>query len=92
MLVLFTPAGAEGYFKELGEPAIGEFSAIPPPPPTGPPDVGRIMAVAGKVGTEILPPPIVAVFPLRLPRMNLLGNRVNRGQSEAGPYYSLCRV
>jgi len=58
MLVLFTPAGSEGYFKELGEPAVGEFSATPPPPPpSGPPDVGRIVAVAAKYGTEILPPP-----------------------------------
>jgi quercetin dioxygenase-like cupin family protein len=57
MLVLFTPAGSEGYFKELGEPAVGESWSPPPPPPSGPPDVGRIVMVAGKYGTEILPPP-----------------------------------
>jgi quercetin dioxygenase-like cupin family protein len=56
MLVLFTPAGSEGYFKELGEPAVGE-SSPPPPPPSGPPDVGKIVTVASKHGTEILPPP-----------------------------------
>ncbi len=54
-LVLFTPAGLEEAFKQLGEPAQ---SATLPPPPEGPPDVEEIAAVFEAYGVEFaLPPP-----------------------------------
>ncbi len=52
MTVLITPAGFEGFFEEVGEPAVDPSS-----PPPGPPDVEKVMAVAPKYGMEIPPPP-----------------------------------
>ena len=53
-LVLFTPAGMEEAFKQLGEPAK---SATLPPPPEGPPDVEGIVDVFKAYGVEFAPPP-----------------------------------
>jgi quercetin dioxygenase-like cupin family protein len=53
-LNLLAPAGFEGFFRELSEPAR-ELAL--PPAPEGPPDVGRLVATSAKYGCEILPPP-----------------------------------
>lgn len=53
-LFLITPAGIEEAFKQVGEPAQG---LTLPPPPDGPPDVERIMAVFEAHGVEFAPPP-----------------------------------
>lgn len=45
-LILATPAGFEGFVAELSEQA----------PPAGPPDMGAVLAVAGRYGLEILGP------------------------------------
>ncbi len=54
MLNLCVPAGFEGMFKELSEPAR---ALTLPPAPEGPPDIGRIVSAAAKYGVEILGPP-----------------------------------
>jgi quercetin dioxygenase-like cupin family protein len=54
MLVLATPGGLERFFAELGEPAVDREH---PPAPAGPPDVGRMVAIANKYGIEIVGPP-----------------------------------
>ena len=51
-LGLVAPAGFEGFFEEIGEPATDPSS----PPPAGPPDIEKIMATAPKYGLEIPPP------------------------------------
>jgi mannose-6-phosphate isomerase-like protein (cupin superfamily) len=51
LLQLNTPAGLERFFAEAGEPARG------PGLPPGPPDVGRLLALAPAYGVEILGPP-----------------------------------
>jgi quercetin dioxygenase-like cupin family protein len=48
------PAGFEAFLREAGEPAREPGL---PPPPSGPPDVARLAAVAAKYGIEILGPP-----------------------------------
>ena len=53
MLILFTPAGMEGFFFEVGLPAREGGSA----PPLGPEEIARTLAVAPKYGMEVLPPP-----------------------------------
>ncbi len=53
-LVLYTPAGLEEAFKQLGEPAQ---SPTLPPPPKEPPDVEEIVAVFNAYGVEFAPPP-----------------------------------
>lgn len=45
-LLLATPAGLEEFVAELSAPL----------PPSGPPDLGAVMAVAGRYGLEILGP------------------------------------
>ena len=52
VLVLYAPAGFEGFFEEVGE-LVTDQSA----PPEGPPDVDRLVATAAKYGAEIPPPP-----------------------------------
>jgi quercetin dioxygenase-like cupin family protein len=52
MLLLSVPAGLEGMFQELGEPATAPI--LPPPP--GPADLDRMRSVASKYGVEILGP------------------------------------
>ena len=55
MLVSQTPGGLhERFLEELGEPAT---DGATPPVPEGPPELGRIEAVAMKYGTEIPPSP-----------------------------------
>lgn len=51
ILATATPAGLEEYFREAGRPA-GEGAA----PPPGPEEIQRLIALAPKYGTEILPP------------------------------------
>jgi hypothetical protein len=51
-LGMVAPSGFEGFFKEIGEPARDRSS-----PPSGQPDVEKIMATAPKYGLEIPPPP-----------------------------------
>ena len=52
MLFLFTPAGMEGMFAEIGQPAR---AGLPAPPPSAE-DVARMLAVAPKYGFELLIP------------------------------------
>lgn len=52
-LVLATPAGLEGFFSEVFEPAR-DRSAAPPPP--GKELIARAIAAAPKYGLELLPP------------------------------------
>lgn len=54
MLVLLTPAGMEGWFKELGVPA----SAMTLPPEADLPfsEIQRMLAAAPKYGIEFVPP------------------------------------
>jgi quercetin dioxygenase-like cupin family protein len=52
ILTLCTPGGLDRMFVELGEPAP---TRTPPPPPSGPPDIERVVRVAGSYGAEILP-------------------------------------
>lgn len=53
MLALFTPAGFEEFFFEVGQPAI-EGETAPPP---GPEEIEKTIAVAPKYGMEVPPPP-----------------------------------
>lgn len=53
MLNMCTPAGFEGFFRDLSEPAP---SMTLPPAPDGPPDIERLLRTAA-YGVEILPPP-----------------------------------
>ncbi|MGP8252214.1 MAG: quercetin 2,3-dioxygenase [Terracidiphilus sp.] len=52
-LVLITPAGLEGFFTEVFEPAVDRFAA---PPPASKELIGRALAVAPRYGMELLPP------------------------------------
>ncbi len=53
LLNLCAPAGFEGFFEELSEPAP---ALTLPPAPDGPPDIPKLLAAAAKYGVEILPP------------------------------------
>ena len=50
MLLLCTPGGFERFVLELSQPAI-DLTAPPPPP-----DMARLMAMAGKYQIDILGP------------------------------------
>ncbi len=50
-LGMVSPAGFEGFFEEVGEPATDKTT-----PPAGPPDVEKVVALAPKYGLEIPPP------------------------------------
>lgn len=52
-LVLFSPAGMEGFFRELGRPA--EAMELPAGR-VGPPEPDRLRALAPKYGAEFSPP------------------------------------
>jgi quercetin dioxygenase-like cupin family protein len=52
VLILGTPAGAEHFFREMGEPAAA--ATLPAPQPL---DVERVVAVAAAHNIDILPPP-----------------------------------
>ncbi len=54
LLVLITPAGFEGFFREVGEPAADSSD---PPALSGPPDVERLVATARRYNCEMPPPP-----------------------------------
>jgi quercetin dioxygenase-like cupin family protein len=54
MVVVITPAGFEGFFREVGIPAQHSDEA---PPPVGPSLMARFTAVAPKYDTEIVGPP-----------------------------------
>jgi quercetin dioxygenase-like cupin family protein len=56
IIVAYTPGGIEAFFGEAGEPA--ERRELPPPP-TGPPDVERLVAIGEKYGMQIAPPAAV---------------------------------
>ena len=52
-LVLTTPAGLEGFFCEVFEPAVDRAAT---PPPVNKELIGRAMATGPKYGLELLPP------------------------------------
>jgi quercetin dioxygenase-like cupin family protein len=52
-LVLVTPAGLEGFFEEVFEPAADRTAV---PPPFGKEMMGRAVAAGPKYGLELLPP------------------------------------
>ena len=52
LLVLGTPGGAERFFRAMGEHASAAVLPVPQPP-----DVERVVRVAGAHDIEILPPP-----------------------------------
>ncbi len=54
MLVVSTPGGLERFFADLGELALDRSR---PPAPSGPPDIGRMVAIAAKHGIEVTGPP-----------------------------------
>jgi quercetin dioxygenase-like cupin family protein len=54
LLNLCVPAGFEGFYRALSEPAA-ELEL--PPRPEGPPNVARLLAAAAEFGVEILGPP-----------------------------------
>ncbi|TCJ13892.1 cupin domain-containing protein [Rubrobacter taiwanensis] len=53
-LIMVTPAGLEKMFEEIATPATDPSA---PPPPPGPEDVEKLLAVAPRYGLEIVPPP-----------------------------------
>jgi quercetin dioxygenase-like cupin family protein len=54
MLILLTPAGLEGYFKQFCIPAPA--LTLPPPAEVGYADIEALRAVASKYGIENVPP------------------------------------
>jgi quercetin dioxygenase-like cupin family protein len=54
MLNLCIPAGFEGFFRDLSEPAK---ALTLPPPADGPPDTERLLATARQYGVEIVGAP-----------------------------------
>jgi quercetin dioxygenase-like cupin family protein len=53
-LLVTEPGGFEDFMREMSQPAL---TMTPPPPPTEPPDMARIVATAARYGIEILGPP-----------------------------------
>jgi quercetin dioxygenase-like cupin family protein len=53
-LLVAEPGGFEKFMRELSEPAL---TRTPPPPPSGPPDMQKILETAARYGIEILGPP-----------------------------------
>jgi len=54
LLTLFTPAGAEQFFTEVGEPGTDVSTS---PAPLGPEAIGRLVAAAERYGIAFPPPP-----------------------------------
>jgi quercetin dioxygenase-like cupin family protein len=52
MLLLFTPAGFDGFFFEVGQPAEAGGTA----PPLGPEEIARTMELAPRYGMEVIVP------------------------------------
>jgi mannose-6-phosphate isomerase-like protein (cupin superfamily) len=61
LLTLMTPGGAEGFFVEAGQPAVGDR-----PAPAAPLDVELLTRVAEKFGVEIVGPPMTPTRPRRV--------------------------
>jgi quercetin dioxygenase-like cupin family protein len=53
LLVVYTPGGIDQFFAEAGEPA--ERRELPPPP-SGPPDIDRLIEIGRKHGMDIKAP------------------------------------
>ena len=53
VLIIYSPGGTDKFFAEFGERAE---SRELPPAPDGPPDIERLVAVAGRYGMEIRAP------------------------------------
>ena len=53
VLFITAPAGFEQFVAEVAQPAE---SLTLPPPPTGPPDIEKLVAAGHKIGHEYLPP------------------------------------
>ena len=51
VLVLFTPGGFEGFFRDGGKPA----PSLTPPVLDGPPDMPRVLALAAEYGLSVPP-------------------------------------
>ena len=58
LLTLMTPGGAEGFFVEAGEPAVGDG-----PAPAAPLDVERLKRIAEKFGADIVGPAMTPTTP-----------------------------
>ncbi len=54
MLNICTPAGFEGFFRDLSEPAM---TLTLPPAPDGPPDIAKLQATAAAYGLQVVGPP-----------------------------------
>lgn len=54
VLIMYSPAGTERFFTEVGEPAR---TRTVPRPPEGPPDLARLEAIAKKYNLEVRAPP-----------------------------------
>ncbi len=55
LLMLLTPGGGEGFFRDAGRPATG-----PGLPPPAPPDVAALAAIAARYRQEFIGPPLEA--------------------------------
>lgn len=64
VLIIFSPPGMEGFFRELSRPAE---SLEPPPGRVGPPDPDRLRAVGSTYGIEFAPPGTTPQDMSRLP-------------------------
>lgn len=53
-LILTTPAGFEEWFFQTGQPAS---ERVIPPMPSGPPDIGKLVASLQSFGVELIAPP-----------------------------------
>ncbi|MBN9621348.1 MAG: cupin domain-containing protein, partial [Actinobacteria bacterium] len=53
-LLVTEPTGFEGFIRQIGEPAA---ALELPPPPSEPPDVAALTAVAATYGIDIVGPP-----------------------------------
>jgi quercetin dioxygenase-like cupin family protein len=53
LLVIYTPGGVDRFFAEAAEPAQ---SRELPPPPDGPPDIGRLVEIGTRYGMELETP------------------------------------
>jgi quercetin dioxygenase-like cupin family protein len=53
LLITYAPGGIDKFFAEAGEVAL---SREVPPPPSGPPDVERLVAIGARHGMLIQPP------------------------------------
>jgi len=53
LLVMYSPGGIDEFFKEVGEAAPRREI---PPPPSGPPDIERLVAAGARHGLTLKPP------------------------------------